>query len=150
MVLYILKKDMLNMSFLNGITTFITNLFSIIFNVVKSLLDIFLKNEYVFENEPGSYIGYLIVMFIVFCIIIYILFRIFRFITENLEEYIGTGLSASLSISFLIEVLGWIFNVVTFGFSIIAEFVTLTVMFFIIYLILRKFFSGEPEPRRRR
>ena len=135
---------------LNGIITFITNLIGVIFDVINSLLNIFLINKYIFENEPGSYIGYLIVSFIGFCIIIYFLFRVFVFVKEILEEHVGTGLSASLSIAFLIEVLGLIYNVVTFEiFSIIAEIVTLAVMFYIIS-ILPNLFSGESEPRRRR
>lgn len=122
-----------------------------IFGVVNGLLEILYKNKYSFENEPGSYFGYLIVMFIVFCVIIIILFYIFRFIKEFLEEYIGTALSASISISIIIEGLGSIFKVVTLEiFSIIAEFVALTIMFFIIYLIVSNFIPDEPEPRRGR
>ena len=136
---------------LNGIITFIINLYSVISGVFIGLLKIVIDNRYSYENETVSYIGYGIVMLLILLGIIFMLSQIFIFLQRFLEESVGTCLSASLSIALIIEGLGLIFKVVNLNiFSIIAEFVAFTFIFFIIFLIVFNYTSDEQVPRRGR
>ncbi|HEY9247114.1 MAG TPA: hypothetical protein VIO11_09735 [Candidatus Methanoperedens sp.] len=111
------------------------DLVKIVIGIITKLIRTITSNPYSFETQFGSAMGYFIVMTALVIGILIILGVIFLFLREKLNGFTGMPiLSTSFSVSIMLEFLGYFSGVVTMEFfSIIAEIVGFTIIFFVVF-----------------
>ncbi len=123
---------------INGIGNFLSNLVNIIIGIILFLIKIATTNPYNFEKQFGSFAGYLIVMSALVIGVLIILGVIFLYMRRVVKNLTGMPiLSASFSISMIIEVMGYFARVVTLEFfNIIADIVAFTLLFSLVFYLI--------------
>lgn len=134
----------------NGLSSFFMSLIAIIAGVIKALVNIVSHNKYNLESDPGSYIGYLIVMIGIFIGILLAAWYVFLHLTKIFVFYTQRPvLSASVSLALIIEFLGYFSGVVApKPFQILAEIIALTALIFVVFFVISFFMSYVRSARK--
>ncbi len=134
----------------NGIGNFLINLVNIIIGIIIFLIKMATTNPYNFEKQFGSFAGYLIVMSALVLGILIILGVIFLYMRRVVKNLTGMPiLSASFSISLIIEVMGYFARVVTLEFfNMIADIVAFTIIFSIVFYVI--YLASEDLAKRKK